>query len=116
MILYSGYGWSCDKDYDFTWGDKVYNGNAITFWDTPNINKGIIVKNNILYLAKSGLVHLSMDKKYWPIFEGNTYIQNRYGIVGFLGIKYGTSIKRSEMINFVKEVMEDKIAKVIDPN
>jgi hypothetical protein len=115
-ILYSGYGWSCDPHYDFTWGDKIYNGNAITFWDNPNINKGISVKNNTLYLAKSGLIHLGMDKKYWPDFEGNTYVQNLYGTVGFLDTKFGVCFKGSELTKFIKEVMGDKSANVIDPN
>lgn len=88
----------------------------VLFWDNPNINKGISIKNNTLYLAKSGLIHLSMDKKYYPNLQGNTYVQNRYSTVEFYGIKFATSLKGSDTVKFVNEVMGDKTAKVIDPN
>lgn len=83
-VFFSGYGWSCSKDYNFTWGDEAYEGNAITLWDGPNINDGITIKNNTLYLSKFALVHMGMDHKNQPTFSGNTYVQNQNGVIAYM--------------------------------
>jgi hypothetical protein len=54
-IMYSGYGWSSSKHYH-TWIDKMYDGNAITWWEGPLWNNGGTVSRNVLYKAKYSLV------------------------------------------------------------
>lgn len=93
-ILYSGYVWSCDSHYDFTWGSQDYDGNAITFWDGPSINDGISVKNNVLYTAKFSLIHMGMDGKNKPHFLGNTYVQNNNGILAYMRGDDGITLER----------------------
>lgn len=73
-ILYSGYGWSGDERYDFTWRSAVYDGIALNFW-YGNVPHGPwLIENNRLYLAKSALIHTGYTKDNMPVFNGNVYV------------------------------------------
>lgn len=82
-ILDSGYGWSGDPNYDYTWRSPDYEGTAITFWDMPDKNGGIHIRGNVLYRAKSALLHAGMKKEYQPEFSGNTYVQDARGSLAY---------------------------------
>lgn len=85
-ILRCGYGWS-HQTPDLEWGypSEINNGNSsITFGFPGHASEGIVVKNNVLYLNKYGLVGGKIGKRvegYQAIFTGNTYIQNFGGII-----------------------------------
>lgn len=82
-ILDSGYGWSGDANYDYTWRSADYEGTAITFWDLPNKNGGIHIRGNVLYRAKSALLHSGMEKEYQPDFSDNTFVQDQGGSLAY---------------------------------
>lgn len=117
-FLYSGYGWSSDENYDFTWKNKNYEGTSLNFLDIPNCNDGIYVENNVLYLAKSSLIHCAMDKDNYPHLSGNTYVQDRYGRFAYWKDAKG----QMEVYPFydsaeaVNQILGDKTAVVIPTN
>jgi hypothetical protein len=118
-ILYSGYGWSSNKHYNFTWGNEDYDGNAISFGDGPCVNDGIIVENNTFYIAKFALVNMGSFEKYKAHFSGNSYIQNKNGILDYLIgnneynlVKY-LAISDDKNITICTNGIGDKTAKVL---
>lgn len=73
-ILYSGYGWSGDERYDFTWRTAIYDGLALNFWYGDAPHGPWIFENNLLYLAKSALIHTGYTEETMPDFKGNVYV------------------------------------------
>lgn len=88
-ILFSGYGWSYKRHIEL---DSEYMANAIMFFDVPNVNDGIYIKDNVLYLAKYALIYHGMIKDNTPILDGNTYVQDKYGLIIRGPNKYSRSI------------------------
>jgi hypothetical protein len=103
-IMFTGYGWSNDKKYD-TWLRDSYVS-SINFWDVPNVNSGIDIQNNILYQSTGALIRLGMPDNYLPKFNGNTYIQNKYGIIAFWRLQVIMTSGK------VKSIIGDKSGKV----
>ncbi|HWR62389.1 MAG TPA: right-handed parallel beta-helix repeat-containing protein [Clostridia bacterium] len=120
FILNSGYGWSGDANYDYTWRSGDYEGTAITFWDMTNRNDGIYIRNNVFYLAKSALFHAAMPKEYQPVFSGNTYVQNKYGLLAYWPDKNGItapwSISMNDIEATLRTLLGDEAATVVPPN
>ncbi len=83
-IMYSGYGWSSDPHYNFTWNNVEYNGNAITWWYGPLWSNAGEVSNNVLYIAKHALIMNGAEGENKPALSGNTYVQNNNGIIAFV--------------------------------
>ena len=121
-IMYSGYGWSSSKHYK-TWIDKMYDGNAITWWEGPLWNQGGTVSDNVLYKAKYSLVQFGAIGNNRPIFVGNTYVQNNNGVIAYI-TPTDDRIGKSAFINFdkntakviVQDYLRDKTGKVLPPS
>ena len=79
-VLYSGYGWSGDPDYDFGWKHPTVIGNAVLlgYHDYPVEN--YVFENNTFYKAKHAMVLLPKFSGEKPLFTGNRYLQNDNGI------------------------------------
>jgi hypothetical protein len=99
-ILYTGFGWSCDKKFS-SWIDKQYIS-GINFWDGPDVNNGIYLTNNVLYRSKGALIHLGMPDQYLPKLSGNTYVQDANGALAVWRFKTLTSK------NDFQSVLKDK--------
>ncbi len=113
-ILYSGYGWSGDPHYDFTWGDDDYIGNAITFWDDDYEHGSFLVKNNRLYVAKAALIHMRLKGENVPIFSDNIYAQNHNGYLIYAGDeRISRNYSASQALQVCKEILRDSNAIVI---
>ncbi len=111
-ILWSGYGWSSDPHYNFTWNSEDYNGNAITFWDADHIHGPFTVENNRLYAAKASLIRYFYSEENMPVFSGNTYAQNPNGYV-IRGIDTAMAYSDAGVIAGCREHLGDADAKVI---
>lgn len=72
-ILYSGYGWSCDEHYDFTWQGDDYIGNAISFWGEDFTHEKLEMTQNRLYVARVALVQFGFKDP--AVFSENMYAQ-----------------------------------------
>ena len=79
-VLFSGYGWSGDPDYDFGWKHPTVIGNAVLlgYHDYPVEN--YVFENNTFYKAKHAMVLLPEFSGEKPLFTGNRYMQNENGI------------------------------------
>lgn len=124
-VLYSGYGHSGQRSRDL-WGvnangragvDNNYNYSLIFSWDDePNANDGIYVRNNVFYLAGNLLMSSAMPQKYYPIFSGNTFVQDNYGRLAVWkepsGSKVVVNAADPDILNYVKNVIGDKTANV----
>lgn len=112
-ILYAGYGWSGNADYDFTWGTADYVGNAITFWDDDYAHGTYLVEHNRLFLGKAALVHMRLTGDNAPVFTGNTYVQNRNGWLIDAGNGRQTRmLSAAQALDFCVGVLEDQTAVV----
>jgi hypothetical protein len=92
-IMESNYGWS-HQELDEDWGSAGENSNCSIYFGFPDrCCSGIVVKNNIFYLAKYALVGgkpyvLNNQEKaisYSVKFSGNSYVQNTCGILAEWG-------------------------------
>lgn len=78
MVLYTGFGWFENK---IDIGDPYKEGavsSSVEFGGAAFLNpgnQGIYIKNNTFCLAKHALVHCYMDTTNFPVFDGNTYVQ-----------------------------------------
>ena len=79
-VLFSGYGWSGDPDYDFGWKHSTVIGNAVLlgYHDYPVEN--YVFENNTFYKAKHAMVLMPEFSGEKPLFTGNRYMQNENGI------------------------------------
>ena len=105
-VLYSGYGWSGDPDYDFGWKHPTVVGNAVLlgYHDYPVEN--YVFESNTFYKAKHAMVLLPEFSKEKPLFTGNRYLQNDNGIAVAL-MQYEETydaIARSEDEEELKEI------------
>ncbi|PHV72447.1 hypothetical protein CS063_02930 [Sporanaerobium hydrogeniformans] len=121
-IMYSGYGWSSSKHYN-TWIDKMYDGNAITWWEGPLWNNGGTVSNNVLYKAKYSLVQFGAIGKNRPVFSGNVYAQNNNGVIAYIsptndriGKTAFKNIDNYKAKVIIQDYLGDKTAKVLPPS
>ncbi len=121
-IMYSGYGWSSNKHYH-TWIDKKYDGNAITWWEGPQWNKGGTVSNNVLYKAKYALVQFGAIGKNRPVFSGNVFAQNNNGVIAYIsptddriGKAAFKNIDSWKAEVIVRDNLGDKTAKILPPS
>ena len=121
-IMYSGYGWSSSKHYH-TWIDKMYDGNAITWWEGPLWNNGGTVSKNVLYKAKYSLVQFGAIGKNRPVFSGNVFAQNNNGVIAYIS-PTNDRIEKTAFKNIdkytaeviVRDYLGDKTAKVLPPS
>ena len=83
IIRYCGYGF----------GQQRYNkGNATSImgFHHENIFKDYHVKNNVFALSRDNLLNTTSEYNgTLPIYEGNTYVQNVGGNLGYLGLGRG---------------------------
>ncbi len=116
IILYSGYGWSGDDNFDCTWATEDYDGTAITFWDDIVRNDGIYLTGNVLAFANSSLLHCGMPDEWLPVCAGNTFVQSaghaigyyrRSKDVGFWHGKENRAASQAEMEKVVHETFND---------
>lgn len=121
-IMYSGYGWSSSKNYH-TWIDKMYDGNAISWWEGPLWNHGGTVTKNVLYKAKYFLVQFGAIGKNRPVFSGNVFAQDNNGILAYISPtndRIGkTAFKNIDSYiakTIVRDYLGDKTAKVLPPS
>lgn len=121
-IMYSGYGWSSSKHYH-TWIDKIYDGNAITWWEGPLWNSGGTVSKNVLYKAKYALVQFGAIGKNRPMFNGNVYVQNNNGLIAYISptddkiaktVFRNIDYQRTKVI--VRDYLGDKTATILPPS
>ena len=117
-IMYSGYGWSSDPHYNFTWNSDEYNGNAITWWHGPLWSKAGNVDNNVFYIAKHALIMNGSEGENKPILSGNTYVQNNNGIIAFVKNDANTltnycATSDDRFRDIVSNILGDKTAKVL---
>ena len=112
-ILYSGYGWSGDEHYDYTWGSDDYNGNAITFWDDDYTHGDFLVENNRLYVAKASLVHYGYTDENMPVFNANSYTQNTNGYV-IRGRDLAIAISDAQVLSSCTELLQDSNATTLN--
>lgn len=124
-VLYSGYGHSGKRSRDL-WGVNAYGRAGVdnlfnyslffALMDEPDANDGIYVRNNIFYLSGNVLVQSAIPQKYYPVFSGNTFVQNNYGRLAIWkepsGDKVAVNAAEPEIVNYVKNVIGDKTAKV----
>ncbi len=120
--MYSGYGWSSNKNYH-TWIDEKYNGNAITWWEGPLWNRGGTVSNNVLYKAKYALVQFGAIGKNRPIFNGNVFVQDNNGVIAYIsptndrmGKTVFKNIDHYTAKVIVQDYLGDKTSKILPPS
>ena len=108
-ILYSGYGWSCDEHYSFTWESADYIGNAISFWNTNFYHDKLELTNNRLYAARVSLVQFGITDP--AVFSGNMYAQGMGGSVLALHRKGNLTYHKAESdenaVSLAKELLKD---------
>ena len=74
-FLYSGYGWYCGILGKGNYG-AAYQGHQY-----PNVSKNFRMENNVFYLSTGPLIATAASKENRPMLNGNTYVQNPYGIL-----------------------------------
>lgn len=79
-VLFSGYGWSGDPDYDFGWKHRTVVGNAVLLGYNDYPVKNYVFESNTFYKAKHALVLMPQFTGESPCFTQNRFIQNENGI------------------------------------
>ena len=105
-VLFSGYGWSGDPDYDFGWKHPTVIGNAVLLGYDDYPVENFVFENNTFYKAKHAVVLLPEFTGEKPLFTGNRYMQNENGIAVALmlyGEVYDTAA-RSEDAEELREI------------
>jgi hypothetical protein len=92
---------------------------SLMFFDSPNVNDSIYITENVFYLSKYALVNCHMTEEYWPVFSGNTYVQNAYGCMMdclYNDILTRFSISADGIGELTIDILGDETAIVIPPN
>lgn len=79
-VLFSGYGWSGDPDYDFGWKHRTVVGNAVLLGYNDYPVENYVFESNTFYKAKHALVLMPQFTGESPCFTQNRFIQNENGI------------------------------------
>lgn len=108
-ILYSGYGWSCDEHYSFTWESDDGIGNAISFWNEDFAHQKLEVTDNRLYIARVSLVQYGLTDP--AVFSGNMYAQGLGDAVIAIwnsgNLTYHSAASNEEAASLAKELLND---------
>jgi len=62
---------SCQKARDII-GALVFTGRDEP---TPCANENLVIRNNVFYCSDDALIISAMPEEYYPLYEGNTYVQ-----------------------------------------
>lgn len=108
-ILYSGYGWSCDEHYSFTWERDDYIGNAISFWNVDFSHQKLEITDNRLYASRVSLVQFGITDP--AVFSGNMYAQGFGGAVVAIwdrgNLTYHRAASDEKAASLAKELLND---------
>lgn len=107
------------KDTGFGWGQQRHNKEtpaAIKGWSYENTARNFTIKNNVFDRSAYRLLHLVAKKEeYLPKLSGNSYIQNRGGMLGQFGaneVSEPSVIMFCDAENAIKNIFGDANAKI----
>ncbi|MDR0937158.1 MAG: dockerin type I repeat-containing protein [Oscillospiraceae bacterium] len=81
-FLYSGYGAVAEAKAASN-ANKDYYSLNLGIDKIPNINDGVYITGNLLYIAADALINSYIPPQYYPSFDGNTYVQHLNGILAY---------------------------------
>ena len=84
-ILYNGYGFKRDV-MELAYGDRAkktmgYPAGSVSFGVHDYLHAGISITDNVFYLSDYALVTMGLSEENRLYFNGNTYVQNKNGII-----------------------------------
>lgn len=103
-FLYTGYGWYM--------GTKGAAGSAYMGHNAPNASENFRIVNNVFYLSTGPLLQTGAPKKWQPVLDGNTYVQNEGNELAYWTTDdegYG----RPEMLVYEKDTVEGIVRDVL---
>jgi len=96
-------------------GALVFSGSDMPL---PCANENLVIKDNVLYCSDGALIISGMPQEYYPVYSGNTYMQNQNKPFAYWCFDDGNfsmfmTKKHSEMETFVHEELGDKTGVVL---
>lgn len=107
-FLYAGFGWyygQLNKGPGWNRYGTAYQG-----YNDPNASENFNIENNVFYLSSGPLINPGGVKEWLPIFNGNTYVQNRNGVLftypsGEYFIPYSNTVNADA---YIADILGDK--------
>ena len=96
-------------------GALVFSGSDMPL---PCANENLVIKDNVLYCSDGALIISGMPESYYPVYSGNTYVQNRNKPFAYWCFRDGTfdvvlAKKLSDLETFVREELGDETGVVL---
>lgn len=96
-------------------GALVFSDNSVAL---PCANENLLIKDNVLYCSDGALIISGMPEVYYPVYSGNTYVQNRNEPFAYWCFRDGTfdvvlTKKLSNLETFVREELGDETGVVL---
>ena len=96
-------------------GALVFSDNSVAL---PCANENLLIKDNVLYCSDGALIISGMPEEYYPVYTGNTYVQNRNEPFAYWCFRDGTfdvvlAKKLSDLETFVREELGDETGVVL---
>ena len=96
-------------------GALVFSDNSVAL---PCANENLVIKDNVLYCSDGALIISGIPKEYYPVYTGNTYVQNPNEPFAYWFFRDGTfdvilAKKLSDLETFVREELGDETGVVL---
>ncbi|MBQ5312789.1 MAG: hypothetical protein J6K30_01895, partial [Oscillospiraceae bacterium] len=96
-------------------GALVFSGSDMPL---PCANENLVIKDNVLYCSDGALIISGMPQEYYPVYSGNTYMQNQNKPFAYWRFRDGKfsmfmANNHSEMEAFVHEELGDETGVVL---